>query len=487
MNRKCARQGDRRSVLVLALAITCNAALAIACNAVFAFPVGADPSSAPAVSSDTGVSADTVSSPAVSSNTVTPTVSSDSVTAASSAPIAGGASSRDYLAEVRAAFTAENRAYSARRVFLAIVDPLYAIAVGLFLLFSGLAARLRDVAENMGSRRYVQVLVYLALYVLIAWVLTFPLSWYAGFALEHQFGLSTQTFGAWLADELKGQAVIIAFIGVIPLLSLAYRAIEKNPRGWWLRFAIATLPVVVFMVLIEPIAIDPLFNKFTPLADATLKREILDLGARAGIPARNVYEVDQSTKTRKFNAYVNGFGASQRIVIWDTTLKGMSHDEILFVMGHEMGHYVLGHIWKGIIAISAAAFAIFWLASLIMNALLGGFAGRWKIRAIHDIATIPLLAMTLTTLSLVAQPISNAYSRLTEHEADLFGLEITRTNDAAARAFLKLGAQNRSNPDPAPWLRIFEYTHPPLLERVRSAIEYHPWIEGKPNRFFKGR
>jgi STE24 endopeptidase len=412
-----------------------------------------------------------------------PSALADSVTTPSPARLPA----RDYIAEVRAGFTPENHAYATRHLWVEILDPLYAIAVGMFLLFSGLAARMRDVADNMGKHRYVRVLVFFSLYVVISWVLTFPLSWYSGFALEHQFGLSTQSFGRWIADEFKGQAVIILFLGGFGLLSLAYGTIEKSPRRWWLSFAIATLPIIIFLVLIEPIVIDPIFNKFTPLRDAELRTEILDLAAKAGIPGRNVYEVDQSTKTRKFDAYVNGFGASQRIVIWDTTLHGMTHDEILYVVGHEMGHYVLGHVWKGVLAISLAAFLLFWLASVLMSAAISVWGPRWKISAPHDIASIPLLAVTLTVLSLVTQPIANAYSRRVEHEADLFGLEVTHLSDAGARAFLKIGSQNRSDPEPNTFVRLMFYTHPPLLDRVRTARDYHPWLEGKPNKYFKVR
>ena len=438
---------------------------------------GAPERSLPHVIEDSLSTADSVAA----SETSASAASADSLSVPPPAP------RRDYVAEVRAAFTDESRGYSDRRAALELIEPLYAIAVSLLLLFSGAAARMRDIAEALGRRRYVHVLVYLTVYSLIAWVLSFPLVWYSGFALEHQFGLSTQSFGAWLADELKGQAVIVTLLGVLPLLALAYRTIEKNPRGWWYRFALATLPIVLFFTLIEPVAIDPIFNHFTPLRDSTLKAEILDLAARAGIPGRRVYQVDQSTKTTKYNAYVNGFGASQRIVIWDTTLKGMTHDEILFVVGHEMGHYVLGHVWKGIAVLSIGSFALFWLCARLIAWALRRWGARWKIRSAHDVASMPLLAGWLTLLSLVAQPLVNAYTRRSEHEADLFGLEVTRLNDAAARAFIKLGSQNRTNPEPAAWLRALEYTHPPLVDRVRTALDYHPWSEGKPNRFFHGR
>jgi len=393
----------------------------------------------------------------------------------------------DYVAEVRASFTPENRAYVARRNWLVLVDSLYTIGVGLFLLFSGLSARMRDVAEAMGSKRYVRVLVFLTLYSAVAWVLTFPLSWYSGFALEHQFGLSTQSFGAWLADELKGQAVVVVFLGVVPLLALAYRVMEKRPKHWWLVIAIATLPAFTAFTLIEPVVIDPVFNHFTPLRDAELSREIIALAEKAGIPGRNVYEVDQSTRTTKYNAYVNGFGASQRIVLWDTILKGMTRDEILYVMGHEMGHYALGHIWQGIAFLSLASFLLLWLTARILSFALARWGARWKIRALHDVASMPMLSLALTLVSLLVQPLACAYNRRVEREADLFGLEVTHLNDAAARSFIKLESQNRSDPEPSLWLKLLLYTHPPVIERVRLAESYHPWTEGRPNRYFRPR
>ena len=399
----------------------------------------------------------------------------------------GVAPERDYVAEVRASFTPENRAYTTRRVWLAFIDSLYTIALGLFLLFSGWSAKMRDVAEAMGTRIYVRVLVFLTLYAVIAWVLTFPLSWYSGFALEHQYGLSTQSFGAWIADELKGQTVIVVFAGVLPVLALAYRAMEKSPKRWWLRLAIATLPIVSAFTLIEPVVIDPIFNHFTPLADRELRGEIVALAEKAGIPGRHVYQVDQSTRTTKYNAYVNGFGASQRIVLWDTILKGMTRDEILFVMGHEMGHYALGHTWQGIAFTWLASFLLLWLTARLITFALARWGARWKIRAVHDVASMPLLALALTVVSLLIQPLAFAYNRHVEREADLFGLEVTHLNDAAARAFIKLESQNRSDPEPSQWQKLLLYTHPPVIERVRVAEAYHPWTEGHPNRYFKPR
>jgi Zn-dependent protease with chaperone function len=410
-----------------------------------------------------------------------PTSMADTMSSAPAHP------SRDYLAEMRAGFTPQNRAYWRTQVFLAFVSPLVSIGVALLVLFTGLSARLRDIAATLSSSRWLQLLVFFTLYTLIVYVVTFPLDWYEGYALEHQYGLSTQTFAAWIADEGKELLVGVVLLAVVPILWLAYRRIEKSPRRWWLWFAVATLPLVLAVALIEPVVIDPLFNQFTPLHDQQLKTKILALAERAGIPGRKVYEVDKSKQTKTLNAYVNGFGASQRIVLWDTTLQAMSEDEILYVMGHEMGHYKLAHIWKGIALSSLGSFALLWIAFRIANASVRRYGARWGFRELHDPASLPLLLGILMALVFVSQPISNAVSRRIENEADVFGLEITHDNDAAARAFLKLGAQNKSNPDPPAWIRLALYTHPTLADRVRLALAYRPWAEGKPNRFYHGR
>ncbi|HEY2954084.1 MAG TPA: M48 family metallopeptidase [Candidatus Eisenbacteria bacterium] len=416
-----------------------------------------------------------------------PAPSPEAPASAPAEPAARVAPARDYLAEVRANFTPENRAYAARRVALAFLEPLWSLLVCLAILFSGLSARIRDLAHAAGRGRYLRVLVYFALFSVATFVLSFPLSWYQGFALEHQYGLSNQTFGAWLVDEFKALGLSLAFLGVLPVVAVSYWAIAKSPRRWWLWLTALSFPVTLAGVLLGPLVFEPAFNKFTPLKDKHLERRILDLAEKAGIPGRKVVEADKSAQTKKFNAYVSGFGASQRIVLWDTTLEGMTEDEILCVMGHEMGHYVLGHIWKGILLTVALSALLFYLSYVSTRGAVARFGGRWGFTELSDVASMPLIVATIGLASFVAQPLTNSFSRAIEHEADQFGLEITQLSDAAARAFLKLGSQNKSNPEPNPLVKAFLYTHPPLIERIRFALEYHPWTEGKPNAKFHGR
>ncbi len=397
------------------------------------------------------------------------------------------AHARDLVAEALAAYTPENRSYQQIRTVLELTTPFVPVLLTFVLYAMGVFQRLRDLAYARAKGRWLRMLIFFSGYSVIMALLMFPLSAYEGFALEHRFGFSTQTFGAWALDELKALAFQIVAVGVVPLLAFAWRAIEASPKRWWLWIASGTLPVAVAAVLLQPLVFDPMFNKFTPLHDQELKREILALGARADVPAKNVYEVDMSKQTKKVNAYVNGFGASQRIVLWDTTLKSMSKDEILFVMGHEMGHYVLKHIWKGLAVITLLAFVAFALVAGLTDACLARFGHGWGLADLRDMAALPLLFAILGLVAFLAQPAINGFSRQIEHEADVFALEITHDGDAGGRAFLKLAELNKSDPEPAAWIRIVLYSHPPLADRIRFARDYKPWERGEPNRAFKGK
>jgi len=409
-------------------------------------------------------------------------VGSDS--AESVAPVIGSTeATEDYIARVREAYTPENRRYSSTRTILSLVDPLYAVLVGLLILFAGWAARMRDLSRRVTRFAYVHTLLFMTLYIAVATLLSLPLSAYSGYVLEHQYGLSNQSLGEWGLDQLKDVLVAVLTLGVIPLVWLAYRAIRKS-RRWWLWLGCGTLPVILFFVVIQPVVIDPIYNKFQPLEDKVLEARVLDLAEKTGIPGRHVYQVDKSEQTKKLNAYVNGFGASQRVVFWDTIIAAMDHDELAFVAGHEMGHYVLGHVWKTVLFLTLLSFVLFFLSAKVMEALVRRFGGRWGFHELHDLASVPLFAVTITVIGFFAQPAIFAFSRYQEHQADVYALEVTHLNDAGARAFLKLGEQNKANPEPSALQTWMLWTHPPLIERVRFMETYRPWEEGKPNRLF---
>jgi Zn-dependent protease with chaperone function len=238
-------------------------------------------------------------------------------------------------------------------------------------------------------------------------------------------------------------------------------------------------------MLIQPIWIDPLFNRFQPMKNKELEQKILNLASRAKIENGRVFEVDKSQDTTMLNAYVIGVGSSNRIVLWDTTINKLSEDQLLFVMGHEMGHYVLHHIWWGLAFYGLLGFAIFYLTYRSANVLMHRFHHRFGFRHLSDIGSFPLLLLLTGFYLLLSAPLSNYFSRTIEHHADEFGLEITQNNQAAGEAFVALQQQNLANPRPGALYKFWRSTHPPLGERIDFCNSYCPASQGLPLKYQK--
>ncbi len=359
------------------------------------------------------------------------------------------------------------------------------IAWGLFvpavLLLSGFSAKLRTFARGIGRNWYFTIAVYVVLFSLLMFAIDLPLNWYEGYAREHAYGLSNQTPAKWFGDAIK--SLIFGCLFGVLFLWVPYLLLEKSPRRWWLYTGLGAIPLIFLLVLIQPVWIDPFFNEFGPMKDQALEARILALADRAGIEGGRVFEVAKSADTKTLNAYVNGFLGTKRIVLWDTTIARMSPDELLFVMGHEMGHYVLGHVWKTILFLSGFILLLLWLAHRTAGALIARFRGRFGFDRLADIAALPLLLFLLTFFSLFAMPVVNGYSRWQEHEADRFGLELTRNNHAAATAFVKLMTTDLGVPRPNPVVVIFRSSHPPLGDRIDFCNSYMPWRTGQPMKY----
>lgn len=362
-----------------------------------------------------------------------------------------------------------------------VVDVLWGLAVPAAILFTGLSARLRSAAQKLGRNWFGTIVVYFGIFLILTFVIGLPLSYYAGFARPHDYGLSNQTLGKWWGDELKGLAVSIV-LGA-PVVVLFYFLLKKSPRRWWLWTGLLAIPILTFLILIEPLFIAPLFNNFGPMKNHELERRILDLAGRAGIDGARVFEVDKSVDTNMVNAYVTGFGASKRIVLWDTTIRKLDPDELLFVMGHEMGHYVLGHIVKSILFSSVLILIALYAAYRIQAGLIARCGDRFGFVGLPDVASLPLVLLLVGALSLVITPVANAYSRWQEHEADRFGLEVTRDNHAAATAFVKLQQENLALPRRGTLYKLWRATHPLLGERIDFCNAYRPWESGAPGKY----
>jgi Zn-dependent protease with chaperone function len=355
------------------------------------------------------------------------------------------------------------------------------LIIGLFL-FTGLSARLRDWARRIGKNGFFTIGIYCAaLIVILFLVIDLPFNFYAGYLRDHSYGISNQTFGKWFGDSLKWLAIAIS-AGLL-LAWIPYGLIRKSPRRWWLYSGLLAIPFMLLIMLITPVCIDPLFNDFGPMKSKELEAKVLQLAERAGVEGGRVFEVEKSADTKAINAYVTGFGNTKRIVLWDTAITKLDENELLFVMGHEIGHYVLGHIWKSILFISLLAIVMFYAIHRTAGWMMERYQNLLGFNRLSDVASLPLILFLISLYCIVFIPIAYAYSRHQEHEADRFGLEITRDNRAAATAFVKLQRENLSVPRPNLIVKWWRYTHPTLGERIDFCNEYRPWDNGAPLKY----
>ena len=359
------------------------------------------------------------------------------------------------------------RRYSQTRYALYFVGTAYGLLALWGVLASGLSARLRRMTQPLRFS-FFRLAGYYALLTLVLLAVHAPLTWYSGYYLEHAYGLSSQSFPAWAGDLAKGAAVDLAT--TVPILWVLFRLIGRSPRRWALWFWGALIPIIAFGIFAAPLVVDPLFNKFTPLPPGPLKTRIEALAAKAGIPNAPIYVEDKSKQTHSTNAYVTGIGSSARIVLWDTTLARMPEDQIVAVVGHEMGHYVLKHLYWGF-ALSVGGLLLgLPLAQKFAEAMLSRFGPRWGVSGLTDYAAAPALLLTVALFSFLLAPVTNGASREIEHQADAYGLQVTGNRPAMARAFVSLSEQNLSDPDPPAFIKFWLFTHPPLRERIAFAL-----------------
>lgn len=375
-----------------------------------------------------------------------------------------------------------------RSAFLVIATIYGLIVLWLFLRWK-LGPKYRDWAEGASSKFLLQVAIFAPLFVLTADILELPLSIFEQWELRN-YGLSVQGWGSWAWDWTKSELVSVIF--AVIAISILYAVIRMSPRRWWFWFWLAALPLGVLLVFLQPLVIDPLFHKFEPLAqkDPALTAALEKVVQRAGenIPPERMYWMKASEKVNELNAYVTGLGGSKRIVVWDTTIAKMTTPQIAFVAGHEMGHYVLNHIPKGLTIFSLGSLIVFYLAYRLIGWVLARRGAGWAIRSVADLASLPALTLLLTVFSVVLTPVTNAISRYFEHQADQYGLEVTHgltpdSGQVAAQAFQVLGEVDLEYPDPGPVDVFLTYNHPAIRDRVRFALSYDPWSSGGHGEF----
>jgi STE24 endopeptidase len=359
--------------------------------------------------------------------------------------------------------------YSRIRNLLFFLSTPFEWLLYFFILLTGLSKVFKNWALQSAKYKLLITPIYLFWLSLCAYLVTFPLS-YISYKFSKTYHISIQTFPSWMKDELIDFWINYGtWLIIVPVL---YWLMRKSPKRWWLYGWLLSVPFTLFMMFLQPVIIDPLYNDFYPLKNKELETKILALAEKANIPAEHVFEVNMAEETNAMNAYVSGIGSNARIVLWDTTLNKLKDDQILFIMAHEMAHYVEKHIYWGIAAYLALSLLGLYLTHRLMNWATGRWGKELKITDIKDIRSLPLFFMILSMLLFAASPFSNLFSRYQETRADRYAIQMTKNPDAAISSFQELTRTGLSQVNPPLLVKIFRYTHPPMLDRISRLEEF---------------
>jgi STE24 endopeptidase len=373
-----------------------------------------------------------------------------------------------WLATISPAQKAQSDAYFEGGCWLMLWDFLYSAAVFVLLLKTKLSARMRDWAERVTCRRPLQAFLYAAAFIVMAAVMMLPLTIYEGFWREHQYGLSNQSFVSWLRDAVVGLLVGVVLGGLASVVFIVM--VRRLPRTWHLWMTGAAVVFLVAVIVIGPVFIGPLFNTYTPLENGVIKKQILSLARANGIPATDVYQVNASRQSKRVSANVSGLFGTERITLNDNLLERCSRQGVAAVMGHEMGHYVLHHIYNGVLFFGMCAAVVLAVLRWTLDRALARWGPGWEVRGAHDPAGLPLVALILVTIAFLGTPVTNTVTRTQEYEADIFGLNAAREPDGEAEVDVLLGEYRKMDPTPLEEFVFFD--HPSGRRRVYAAMRW---------------
>ncbi|WP_445662255.1 M48 family metallopeptidase [Bacillus sp. FSL W8-0116] len=359
--------------------------------------------------------------------------------------------------------------YSKIRDLLFFLSTPYEWLLYLFILIFGVSTVFEKWANQASRFQFVRNAVYLFWLSLLTFVLMFPIR-YLSYHFSKTYHISAQEFGGWMKDNVID--FWVNYLIMLVLVTILYALMKQFPKKWWLASWILFVPFTFFLMYVQPVWIDPLYNHFYPMKDKQLESKILSLADKAHIPANHVYEVDMSEKTHALNAYVTGVGSHSRIVLWDTTLQKLNDNEILFIMAHEMCHYVEKHIYFGIAGYLLLAFVGFWITAKWMARWIDRHGQKLHIQSISQLRTLPLFLLIISILVFASSPISNLASRYEETRADRYAIEMTKNKEAAIESFQELTKSGLSQVNPPLLVKIFRYTHPTMLERIHMVETY---------------
>ncbi len=363
-----------------------------------------------------------------------------------------------------------NHSYNEAHYVLYSVSILWSLA-GLTLIIK--TSPNRNYVEWIHKRVHwnpAKVAIYVATYTLFTTIWTLPIG-IASYTIERSYGFAVHAPMLWISDRFTGYLFELT---AIPAVIFGYWLLKRSPKRWWAWLWAASIPWQLLSIVLWPVFVAPRYNIFVPIKDPILKQKLLVEANAAGLKNPSVYQVDISRRTTKLNAYVSGIGPSRRIVIWDTTLHSMSEDEIVAIMGHELGHAVLGHLWWRLAGGIIGAGIILFGLSKVLPWTFTRFGKGLGYSGLHDLAGLPLVMLVLFVVMLIQQPVECAISRFQEHQADEFGLKLTGKRLATATAFMKFVDKDLADPDPPAWIVFMTYSHPPMRERLEFVKEFMP-------------
>lgn len=376
--------------------------------------------------------------------------------------------SRAYIDSLQDAELEKSNNYFEGGYWLIFWGALIGVLVDFLILQSRFSARFRDWAERMTHRKWLQPAFYAAPYILAGFLLTLPWTIYRSFFREQQYGLMSQNFGGWFGEQMIG--LVISLI-VFPLLVMAiFAVIRRAPKTWWI-WGTGVIAVFLFIgLLLGPVFIAPLFNDYTEMAGGPMRDRIVAMAAEYDIPADHIYVFDQSRQHKRISANVSGIGPTIRISLNDNLLERTDPEEVAAVMGHELGHYVLGHTWRTVLILALIVAVGLFIVARLAPRLIERHGTKWGVRSITDPAAIPLLSLILTLYFFAATPALNSLIRINESDADRFGLNTAREPDGFAKVAMRLSEYRKIEPGPVEEMLFFD--HPSGATRVRMAMQW---------------
>lgn len=383
-------------------------------------------------------------------------------------PRSADAATQAYMDRLPPTVVARANSYFEGGYWMQLWNFLLGLAISVALLGRRRSARVRDWAERMGRKSFFRDAIYGGFFSIAGWLLSLPLTIYQSYFREHAYGMATQTFGPWFGEQLIGLMVSTAVIALA--VSALYAVIRRSGERWWLWGTVTAVGLVTLALLIAPVWIDPLFNTYKPIENGEIKSAVLAMAKANGVPVDNVYEVDASRQTTRVSANVSGIFGSAAVRLNDNLLRRTSASEIRAVMGHELGHYVMNHVYKMLAEFALLLLAGFLFAQWAMRRLLARYGGRFGLKGVGDVASLPLLVAVFSVFMFLTTPITNTIIRTQEIEADRFGLNLAREPHGEAEVDLKLTEYRK--PDPGPIEEFIFFDHPSTRFRIHDAMRW---------------